>query len=239
MINLTADQMKTDRKKVRLTGILLILGMVAGMLSIAPAVDSPDFLVQASENAIQVTAGAIFQFIMSVTYLGVAIALYPILRRFSKTLALGFLCFRMVAATLNIIGALVLLGILTLSQEYVKIAPGDPSYFMITGNLLRTGRDLVNHVLMILTLSVGGLMFYFLLFRTKLIPRWLALWGLSGTLFTIAASLLILLRIIDVITTIYLVLNLPLVLLEIVLAIWFIVKGFDSRAISSSLARHE
>ncbi len=50
--------------------------------------------------------------------------------------------------------------------------------------------------------------------------------GSSGTLFTILASLLIMFHVIDIITTIYIVLNLPLILIEMILAIWLIIKGF-------------
>ena len=80
---------------------------------------------------------------------------------------------------------------------------------------------------MILSTSIGGLMFYLLLFKTKLIPRWLSLWGITGTLFTIFASILIMFQKIEIITSTYIVLNLPLILLEIVLAVWLIAKGFD------------
>jgi hypothetical protein len=52
-------------------------------------------------------------------------------------------------------------------------------------------------------------------------------WGLSGTALTILASLLVMFNIINILTAFYLFLNLPLILLEIVLAIWFIAKGFD------------
>jgi hypothetical protein len=76
-------------------------------------------------------------------------------------------------------------------------------------------------------------MFYTILYQTKLIPRWLSLWGLSGTIFTILASLLVMFHMIDIITSIYIVLNLPLILLEILLAIWFIAKGFDKNVMNS------
>jgi hypothetical protein len=170
---------------------------------------------------------------MTIAYVGFTITLYPILRKHMESLALGFLSFRIVAAVLNIIGFICLLLLLSLSQQYVKAGTQDLSYFQTLGDLLRSGRDFVNHVAMILATSVAGLMFYVLLYQTKLIPRWLSLWGLLGTTFTILASLLIMFHMIDIITSTYIVLNLPLILLEIVLAIWFIVKGFNPSAIAS------
>jgi hypothetical protein len=219
--------MNLNKRKAQIAGVLLISGMVAGMLSVAPAIDAPDFLMKASANANQVIIGAIFQFIMSVSYLGVAIVLYPILKKLNDTLALGFLGFRIVAAVFVIVGAVILILILTLSQEFVNASSQDLSYFHVLGNLLRTGRDMVNHVFMILALSIGGLMFYIILFQTRLVPAWLSVWGFSGTVLTMLASLLVLFRSIDIITPVYIILNLPMALLEVSIAIWLIVKGFD------------
>ncbi len=219
--------MNSNRKRTIIAGSLYFIGTVAGVLSISTAVDAPDYLAKAAGNANQVLSSALFQFIMTIAYLGFAITLYPILRKHMESLALGFLSLRIVAAVLNIIGFICLLLLLSLSQQYVKAGTQDLSYFQTLGELLRTGRDFVNHVAMIFATSVGGLMFYLLLFKTKLFPRWLSLWGFIGTLFTILASILIMFQKIEIITSTYIVLNLPLILLEIILAIWLIAKGFD------------
>jgi hypothetical protein len=231
--------MNSNRKRTIIAGALYIVGTVAGVLSIAPAVDAVDYLLKASSYANQVLFGALFQFIMTIAYVGFAITLYPILRKHMESLATGFLSFRIIAAVLNIIGFISLLLILSLSQQYVKTGTPDSSYFQTLGDLLRSGRDFVNHVAMILATSVGGLMFYLLLFKTRLIPRWLSLWGFIGTIFTIFASILVMFHMIDIITSTYLVLNLPLILLEIVLAIWFILKGFDSNVLDSFSEKNE
>ena len=225
--------MNSIRKKTIIAGALYIIGTIAGILSIVPAIDATDYLSQATANENQVLFGALFQFIMTAAYVGFAITLYPVLRKYKESLALGFLSFRIIAAVLNILGSLSLLLLLSLSREFVSAGTPDSFYFHTLGDLVRSGRDFVNHVAMILATSIAGLMFYILLYQTKLIPRWLSLWGLLGTIFTILGSFLIMFHIIDIITTIYIVLNLPLILLEMVLAIWFIAKGFDSNIISS------
>jgi hypothetical protein len=231
--------MNSDRKKTITAGALYIIGTIAGILSIAPVIDAPDYLLMAASNANQVLCGAIFQFIMTIAYVGFAITLYPIMRKYKESLALGFLGFRIIAAVLNIIGFIILLLILSLSQEFVKARTPDSSYFQILGDLLRSGRDFVNHIAMILASSIGSLMFYFLFYQTKLIPRQLSLLGFLGTVFTILASLMVMFHGIGIITPIYLVLNLPLILVETVLAIWFIVKGFDSNLMSPITEQNE
>ncbi len=227
--------MNADRKAAILAGVLYFLGIMAGVFSVVPVIDRPDYLVQISAHAGKVTSGAFFQFLMAAAYVGMAITLYPILKRHNESLALGYVGFRIVAAAFIVIGVIILLLLLTVSQDFVKAGAPELSHFQTIGELLRTGRDLVNHVGMILVLSMGGMMFYFLLYQTELIPRWLSGWGLVGTAVTIAASFLFMFRVFDLVTSVYM--NFPLALQEMVMAVWLIVKGFNPSAIASGSAK--
>jgi hypothetical protein len=228
--------MNSDRKSAIIAGVLFIIGTVAGVLSVVSVIEDPDFLIKVSANENQVLRGAFFQFIMAAVYVGIAITLYPILRKYNEGLALGFAGFRIIAGVFHIIGVISLILLLTLSREFVKAGASDLSYFQTLGGLLRAGRDFVNHVAMILALSLGCFMFYYLLYQTKLVPRWLSGWGLLGTALTISASLLLMFRLVGIMSTTYLGLNLPMALQEMVLAIWLIVKGFNPSAIELSLS---
>jgi hypothetical protein len=225
--------MNSDRNIAKIAGILFLTGMVSGLFSIAPAIDAPEFLTKAAQNANQVIISAISQFIMAIAYLGIAISMFPLLKKQDETLALGFLSFRVAAVVLIMIGTMFLLLLLSLSQKFTTAFPRDVSYFQTLGDLLRSARDLVNHVLMILTVSIGGLMFYSLLYKTRLIPQWISVSGVFGTMLTILASFLVMFQAIDIITPIYMVLNIPTALTEIALAIWLIAKGFNQVVIKS------
>jgi hypothetical protein len=203
--------------------VLYFLGIIAGALSAVPVIDVPDYLVQVSANASQVTSGAFFQFLMTASYVGMAITLYPILQKHHASLALGYIGFRLVAAAFIVIGVILLLFLLTLSQEFIKAGAPVSSHFQTIGELLRTGRDLVNHVGTILVLSMGGLLFYYLLYQTKLVPRWLSGWGLVGTTVAIAASFLFMFCVIDLMTSVYI--DLTLALQEMVFAVCCSRKG--------------
>jgi hypothetical protein len=219
--------MDTSRKLSINAGVLFILGTIAGLLSVVPVIEQPDYLSEVSANQNQVLSGAFFQFLMIPTYLGFTLSLYPILRKYHKGFALGFVGFRIVAVTFHLIAVISLLLFLDLSQEFIQACAPDASHYQTVGGLLRAGRDLVNHVGMILALSFGDLMLYSVLYHRNLVPRWLSGWGLAGTALAIFASLLFLFRLTEVITPIYLVLNVPLALQGMVLAIWLIVKGFN------------
>jgi len=225
--------MNSSRKATTIAGWLYIIGTVAGILSVAYAVDVPDYLVKASANANQVILAAFFHLLMAPAYIGIAIALYPLLKQYNPYLAFGFAGFRIVAGVFIIIGVVFLLLILTLSQEFVTAGAPGSSYFHTLGGLLQAGRDLVNHVATILAVSLGGLLYYSLLYQTKLVPRWLSVWGLVGTTLTLFATLLVMFRLIGIITTSYIALNAPMALQEMVLAVWLIVKGFNPAAMDS------
>lgn len=227
--------MNTNRKAAILAGMLYFLGIIAGALSVVPVIDIPDYLVQISANPSRVTSGAFFQFLMTTAYVGMAMTLYQILKKHNDSLALGYVGFRLVAVAFNVIGVIVLLLLLTLSQEFVNAGAPVSSQFQTIGELLRRGRDLVNHGAVILVLSVGGMMFYYLLYRAKLVPRWLAGWGLVGTTVAIVAGCLFMFGSINLMTSVYM--DFPLALQEIVFAVWLIAKGFNQSAIAARSAK--
>jgi len=219
--------MNPERRNTIIAGILIITGMIAGFLSVAPAVDSSGYLSLAAESPTQVIRGAIFQFIICISYLGFALCLYPIIKKQNKELALGFLSFRIIASTLILAGTIILLSILVLSQEYVRLLPREPAHFETFGFLLKEARDLINHVFMILVLCLASMLFYILMIKSKLIPLWLSIWGLGGVLLSALASILILFGKVEIITSVYIILNIPTALIDIILAIWLIIKGFN------------
>jgi hypothetical protein len=99
------------------------------------------------------------------------------------------------------------------------------------GNLLKTGRDLVNHVGMIVMISISGILLYIIMIQSQLIPTWVSIWGLFGSFIAIIASTLVMTKFIDVLTPTYMLLNLPIAFQEIFLAGWLIFKGFNNAAL--------
>ena len=236
MTNSVADI--SQRKTARIVGVLFILGF-AGIVTAVftqPILNDPNYLIKASVNENKIIMGAFFQFIMAAACAGIGISLYPVLRRYSEGLALGAAGFRIIEAVFQIVGVVILLLLVTLSQEFVKVGASDSSYHQTAGVLLLAGNAWVNHVAASLAWCIGALMYYYIFYRTKLIPRWLSGWGLVGITLTIVASVLVMFRFIGPFSTIQVVMNLPIGLQEIVLAVWLIVKGFSPSAIASRSA---
>lgn len=213
-----------NRKKIKIAGSLIILGMIIGILSIVPPVESDKFLEEVFPNKNQVLTGGILQFFLVPIYIGFSLLLYPILKQYSKTLSIGFVCFRFMAATFQLIGIILLPIFVLLSQEY-SASSSYLSIYELVGDILRLSRDLTNHLGVILSTGLGNILFYLILYREKLVPKWLSVWGFIGNTAIMLASFFIIFQLIEVISTEYGLMSIPLVVQEIVLAIWLLTKG--------------
>jgi len=215
--------------KEKIIGLFLFIGLIAGFFSIAPAIDATNYLTEATINSNQVIIAAIFQFIMSLVYLGIAILLYPVVKQFSLTLSIGFLSLRIIAVTLSILGTILMLGLLILSKNYVNGTSENILEIQILADTLKSSRNTVNHIFMILVLCAGNIMLYVVFIKSKLIPIWISLWGIIGAFLSIIASGLVLFNILDIITVEYIVLNTPTAIFDLFLGVWLIFKGFNKR----------
>jgi Domain of unknown function (DUF4386) len=227
-MSITMDTQKSnERRAAIIAGIFVLLGMAAGIFSVVPSVDDPGYLLKVADSGPEVMRGAFFQLLMAPAYLGFALALYPVLRRHHPDLALGFVGCRLVAVTFILCGVISLPLFVTLSRAFIAAGAPEGSQFQVIGELMRTARDLVNHVAMIVALSLGALLFNLLLLRSRLLPAWLAAWGLAGATLAIAASLTVLFGFLPVVSPIYLGMNGPMAVQELVLALLLIVKGLN------------
>ncbi|MDH4247093.1 MAG: DUF4386 domain-containing protein [Deltaproteobacteria bacterium] len=207
--------------------MLHLIVMASGILSVAPSVDGPDFLVAVAANETQVMRAAFCQMVMMVAYVGFAIVLLPQLKKRGEGLTFGFLSFRVIGGAFILLGVILLPLLVLVSREFVAGGPSEAAYLPSLGGLLRVGRDLVNHVGFIVASSLGSLFLYSLLYRSRLVPRWLSVWGLAGAILALVASLLVLFDWVEVVTATYVALNVPIAAQEFMFAIWLIGKGFD------------
>ncbi len=232
--------MNSDKKTAMIVGVLFIIATVASLLSTVftgSILDAPDYLVKLSANGNQVIMGALFQLIAAIGSASIAIWLYPILKKYDESLALGAVGFRLIEAVFYIVAAIGLLSLLTLSQEVLKAGTPDASYFQTIGALILAVRNSASFVFAVIAFGLGAAIYYYIFYRTKLIPRWLSVWGLIGVVLLLSAALLTMFGGQPFsISGIMLLLVLPLAMQEMVLAVWLIVKGFNSSAIASGSA---
>lgn len=220
-----SSKLISSKRSAVITGVLLLVGLVAGIFSVVPVIDGADYIVEASTNENQVFIGAFFQLIMVVAYVGIPITMYPILSKHNKGLALGSVASGIIAGVFIIIGVIILLLLLTLSHEFAVVETLNGSYFQTLGGWLREGRDLVNHVATTLAFVAAMFLFNRIFYQTQIIPRCLSVLGLVGSILSILASLLFMIRFIGLDAT-YMTLNVLIAFQQLVLAIWLVIKGF-------------
>ena len=227
------------RKNAIIAGVLFIVATVTNMLgnlSIKPILDAPDYLIQISANENLIIIASLLVLISAFASASIAIWLYPILKKHHKALALGSVGFRLMEGMLYIIGVVALLSLLTLSQEYVTAGASNASLYQISGTLLQSVKTWAGQ-LGVLAFTVGGMMYYYVFYQSKLVPRWLSGWGFLGAALTLASALLAIAGLLTPLSTVFILFNLVILVQEMVLAVWLIVKGFNPSAIASLSAK--
>ncbi len=240
MNTIKASPQGTDRKTAAVVGVLFILGTVPALLSLPLAlntVSAPDHLTAISTNEGQMIIFTAIKFIMGVACAGIGLAVYPILKKYHEGLAFGAAGFRVIEGAIDVVGALLYVVLLALSQEFVKAGAPASSYFQTADVLINTGIGWFRDVAMLLTFGIGALMYYIVFYQFRLVPRWLTVWGLVGITLTIIGALLAMFHLIPPAGTIQIILNLPILPQEMVLAVWLIAKGINPSAVASGAAK--
>jgi hypothetical protein len=226
-------RMDWSRRAALSAGLLFITATVTSVVGTGlsrPFVTAPDYLGRVSAHASQVTAGALFEFIAAAASAGIAISLYPVLRKWHAGLALGSVVFRTMEALMYTVGVVGLLSLLRLSQQFTRAGVADRASLQAIGDSLLGARDQAT-LAGVLAFSLGALMYYYLFYQSRLVPRWLSGWGLVAILLTIAACLVAWFS--QRPLTTYTIVLLPIAVQEMVLAVWLIAKGFSSSALQS------
>jgi hypothetical protein len=233
--------MNTYRKTAIAAGTLFIVCTVASIVgpTLAISANSPDYLNQLAGNSDQIITAALLEFIWAAAGAGIAIALYPLLKKYNGALALGSVGFRVVENVFVLIGTLSLLSLLTLSQEFIAAGQPETSSFQTLGAMLLAVRDWQLHVITGLAFSLGVLMYYVILYRSNLIPRWLSGWGVLGAILALAATIISSFTRDFGLESADTYLHIPIGLQELVFAVWLIAKGFNPSAVAALSAKTE
>ena len=228
--------MNSNRKIAVISGVIFIIATAASFVAAAltPVLTGTDTLTRFSADGNQVAAGAFFYLVAAFASTGIAIAMYPVMKESNAGLALGSVVFRTIEGVFYLVGVASLLSLLTLGRQFMTAGAGDRAALQTVGNLMVSTRD-YSALVAVFAFCLGAFMYYYLFYQSQLIPRWLSGFGLVAIILMMAACMLALFsgnRI-----TSYIPLAFPIFLQEMVLAVWLIVKGFNSSEIVSLPAK--
>jgi len=217
--------MSADRKAAIWIGVLYIIGTVALVLSavvMGGLQTDPAYLAQVAAQPNQVAIGAVLVLLAGFALAMVPVVFWPVGRRYNETLAMGYVVFRGALETvIYMLGALGWLLLIPLSTQ-PDAAP--------LADFVRTADPVIWGQVGVIPFALGALMFYVLLYQSRLVPRWLSAWGLVG------ATLYIVPPLGSMFGLSLGILMVPLALQEMVMAVWLIAKGFNPRAVASAPA---
>jgi hypothetical protein len=197
------------------------LVFITGALAfVEPILSANDYLAIASPNRTKVILGALMEILNGVAYLGIAVFMFPIFKERFESLALGYIGFRVIEFVMQILSDLSPMALISLSEEYLSAGSPAGSSFEVVGSLLIAGREWAFHMVSI-TLVLGAFLFYIMLYKMRLIPRWISIWGL------VAAAAVIVNAMMDMMGFPPGNLGILMLLNEVFLGVWLIVRGFN------------
>jgi hypothetical protein len=225
--------MNPYRKTAICVGALFLIAMVTylvGASIIDTFISSPDFLNEVAANETTVIMGVLLELVNVLAVIGIGAGMFSVLKKENEALALNYVALRILEATTLVSAAIIPLLLIALSQAFIVGNLAEVSNFQIIGDLFITARAYLSGIMTTIFFSLGALILYFLLYRTKLVPLWLSVWGLIAAVMVLIWNLL---EVFSISLNVGIIFGLPIILNEIVLGIWLIVKGFDSNAIAS------
>ena len=218
--------MRTRDVHATTAGVLFIAATATSLVATAllgSLLDGPGFLAAVAVHQDRLLAAALFQLLAAFTSAAIAVTLYPVLRRHAAATALGSVAFRLIEGVFYALSAAGTLILVSLSGQLVAGASAHPSADLVRD--LRASAGTVG----VLAFCTGATLYYLIFYRSRLIPRWLSVWGLAGTVLCLTAGLLVFFQSIAVLSSAQVVLSLPIGVQEMVLAVWLIMKGFSPK----------
>lgn len=220
----TKEELNTHRTTARIVGVVFIVGMVigiAGQMLNQSILTVPDPLSSVAASSMLLAIGVLFALVTVAGDVAHGVLMFPILRQRSERLAFGYFGFRIVDAVFIAISVLFLLLQIPLASAYLKAVGTDTVYLQILSTL-SVQANLYSYHIAMTTLGIAGFMLCYVFYRMKLIPRWLAGWGIVGYVTILGGSVLEILGF-----PLLWMHTLPGGLWEVFIGVWLVVKGFN------------
>lgn len=219
----------TDRTRARVIGVLFILAsgaaIVGGMLVLP--VEEASTLADVAADEASIVSGVLLELLMVMAVVGIAALFFPVLRREDEGLALSYVGMRIIEGVLLLSAAVSALVVVALSREAgadIALTGGGGAGLLLA---VRDGTYLLGSIV---ALGAGALVLYSLLLTSRIVPGWLSVWGLVGAVLILARGVIETYGV-ELSAVTQAVFAAPIAVNEMVLAVWLIVKGLDTRTL--------
>lgn len=211
--------------------IITIVASIPALILYAPVLNHVHYVLGAGADT-RIAVGALLEIVTAIAGIGTAVTMFPILKRQNESLALGFIASRVLESTIIAVGIISVLSVVTLRKDLAGATGAD------TSSLLVTGRSLVAIHKWTFLLGPGicaglgnGLLLGYLMYRSELVPRRMALLGLIGGPLLLASDIAVLFGAYSQTAKTAGILTIPEFAWELSLGIYLIVKGYKTSAV--------
>ncbi len=198
---------------------------IPGAFALDPMLNAPDYLAWIFPNKGAVELDALLWSFNNIGIVFIAVFAFPLLRKLDEALAVGYLASRIIEGTIMMVGIVATLLLIPLSQEFLKAGAPQGSWFLSIGDVLK-------HAKFLPMLGLGGSLFTWMLFRFRLVPRFISLVGLIGYALVFFGSIAGWFDLVNVspgASGAAAVLALPVAVFEIILLpFWLLFRGFKT-----------
>lgn len=217
--------MKPYRKESVFIGLFFLIAMAGSLVGaglIEPVVTAPDPIAAAARNQRGLLAGIFLELSCAVCVVGIAMFMAPLLKKASPSLAAGYLGFRTVEAVFCALITIAPVSLITLSKLPPSLSNSTAAQTAILIRSFSAGLPLA------FFFCLGALCLYSGLLKSKLLPKFIGIWGLIAV--TLVFGLNIVTQYHPIEMTVNMILALPMILNEIFMGLWLIIKGFNQNA---------
>jgi Domain of unknown function (DUF4386) len=215
-----------QQQRARIFGALFALTIVtaiAGLLLYDPVLNDADYIL-GDDSDTRIQLGALCEIVLAITNIGTAVVLWPIVRRQSETLALTYVASRVVESAVIVVGLISLLSVLTVREDLAGTG-ADAGSLTVTGESLVAIHDWTFLLGPGFCVGVNGLVLGYLFYKSGLVPRQIAIFGLVGGPLIFASSIAVLFGAYEQ-DGAHFFFSIPEIIFEVSITVYTIWKGF-------------
>jgi Domain of unknown function (DUF4386) len=216
--------MKTTKATARVFGVFFLLSFISYALGnglIETLLASSDVLSSVYANKMQFICGAVLMSVVHTFFnIGLIVAMHSVIQSYNAPVSYAYLGSALTATIMLIVGAVFLLLLLPLSDEYIRAGSANANYLQTLSLICKKGNFFSYQIGMTIW-GMGGLVLCYALYQFQLVPRLMSIWGIIGYIIFITGTIAELLG-----YSVGVLLSMPGGLFEIALSIWLIIKGF-------------
>ena len=190
-----------------------------------PILNHADYVVGSGED-IRVAVGALLEILLAIAGIATAVVIFPIVKRVSESVALGYVASRTVESILILVGVVSLMSVVALRQDLADAANDSGALVDVARGLLAV-HDQTRLLGPQFCAGLGnGILLGYLMWRSRLLPRPLVMIGLIGGPLALLAGIGVLLGAWDITSGLPVALTAPEAIWEFSLSVWLLVRGF-------------